>query len=52
VRRRRVAIALVFLFLVAGLAWLAGGFAYGAWKTRWFRQRIEFSVPDDEGEAR
>jgi len=41
------------LFLVAkvaGLAWLAGGFAYGAWKTRWFRNKIEFSVPDDESD--
>jgi amino acid transporter len=33
---------------LAGLAWLATGFIYGAWKTQWFRRKIEFTVPDEE----
>jgi amino acid transporter len=32
---------------VAGLAWLAAGLVYGAWKTHWFRRKIEFAAPDD-----
>jgi amino acid transporter len=35
---------------IAGLVWLAAGFVYGAWKTRWFRRSIEFSVPADDKE--
>jgi len=30
---------------LAGLAWLSTGFLYGAWKTKGFRQRIEFAAP-------
>jgi amino acid transporter len=33
---------------LAGLAWLAAGFAYGAWRTQRFRGNIAFAVPDDE----
>ncbi len=33
---------------IAGMAWLATGFIYGAWKTNWFRRKIEFTVPDEE----
>jgi amino acid transporter len=32
---------------LVGLAWLATGFLYGAWKTQRFRRTIEFAVPDD-----
>jgi amino acid transporter len=32
---------------VAGLAWLAAGLLYGAWKTRGFRRHIEFAAPDE-----
>jgi amino acid transporter len=31
----------------AGLAWLSVGLIYGAWKTRGFRRKIEFTVPDE-----
>ncbi len=31
-----------------GLAWLAFGLLYGAWKTGGFRRQIEFAVPDEE----
>ncbi len=34
--------------MAAGLAWLAVGFLYGAWKTRGFREKIEFAAPDEE----
>jgi putrescine importer len=33
---------------LVGLAWLSTGFLYGAWKTQWFRRKIEFVVPDEE----
>jgi amino acid transporter len=33
---------------IIGLGWLASGFLYGAWKTNWFRRKIEFTVPDEE----
>jgi len=33
---------------IAGMTWLASGFLYGAWKTDWFRRKIEFIVPDEE----
>ena len=33
---------------LAGLAWLAAGLLYGAWKTRGFRHQVEFAEPDDE----
>jgi len=33
---------------IVGLSWLATGFLYGAWKTNWFRRKIEFAVPDEE----
>ena len=39
---------LPFVAKRAGLAWLATGFLYGEWKTRWFRRKIEFAVPDEE----
>ncbi len=32
---------------LAGLAWLAAGLIYGAWKTRGFREKIEFAAPAD-----
>jgi putrescine importer len=32
---------------VAGLAWLATGLLYGAWKTKWFRQKITFTEPEE-----
>jgi len=31
-----------------GLAWLAFGLLYGAWKTGGFRRQIEFAAPDEE----
>jgi putrescine importer len=31
-----------------GLAWLAVGLLYGAWKTRGFRRKINFAAPDEE----
>lgn len=31
-----------------GLAWLSTGLVYGAWKTNWFRQTIEFAAPPEE----
>ena len=33
---------------LAGLAWLATGIVYGAWKTKGFRHQVEFAAPDDE----
>jgi putrescine importer len=33
---------------LVGLAWLAIGFLYGAWKTQRFRRAIRFAVPDPE----
>jgi putrescine importer len=33
---------------VAGLAWLCTGIIYGAWKTNWFRQKLEFAAPDEK----
>jgi putrescine importer len=33
---------------LAGLTWLAIGLLYGAWKTRGFRQNVEFAAPDEE----
>jgi hypothetical protein len=36
---------------LAGGVWLAAGFFYGAWKTNWFRQKIEFAAPDEEKPA-
>ena len=33
---------------IVGLSWLAIGFLDGAWKTDWFRRKIEFTVPDEE----
>jgi amino acid transporter len=33
---------------IVGLSWLATGLLYGAWKTNWFRRKIEFTVPDEE----
>ena len=33
---------------IVGLSWLGTGFIYGAWKTNWFRRRIEFAVVDEE----
>jgi amino acid transporter len=32
---------------VAGLLWLSTGFAYGAWRTDWFRKTIAFTALDD-----
>jgi putrescine importer len=32
---------------VVGLFWLATGFAYGAWRTNWFRKKIAFTAIDD-----
>ena len=32
----------------AGFAWLATGFLYGAYKTKWFAQTFEFAAPDEE----
>jgi amino acid transporter len=32
---------------VAGLIWLSTGFAYGAWRTSWFRKTVPFTPPDD-----
>jgi amino acid transporter len=32
---------------LAGLAWLAAGLLYGAWKTGGFRRQIEFAAPDE-----
>lgn len=32
---------------VVGLSWLATGFAYGAWRTNWFRKKIAFTAIDD-----
>jgi amino acid transporter len=39
---------LSLLAMIVGLVWLTTGFLYGAWKTNWFRKRIEFTVPDEE----
>ena len=36
---------------LAGGVWLVAGFLYGAWKTNWFRQKIEFAAPDEEKPA-
>jgi len=36
------------LVKLVGAAWLLTGFLYGAWKTNWFRRKIEFAVPDEE----
>lgn len=33
---------------VIGILWLATGFLYGAWKTRWFRDTIQFAEPTDD----
>ena len=33
---------------VVGLIWLAIGLAYGTWKTRGFRRKIEFTVPHED----
>ena len=33
---------------LAGAAWLAVGFLYGAWKTKGFRHQVEFAAPDEE----
>ncbi len=33
---------------LAGLAWLAAGFVYGAWKTKGFRHQVQFAEPDEE----
>jgi amino acid transporter len=33
---------------IVGLSWLGTGFIYGAWKTNWFRRRIEFALVDEE----
>jgi amino acid transporter len=33
---------------VAGMAWLAAGFIYGAWKTKRFRQTMEFAAPEEK----
>ncbi len=33
---------------LAGTAWLATGFLYGAWKTKGFRHQVEFTAPDEE----
>jgi amino acid transporter len=33
---------------VVGLAWLAVGLLFGAWKTRGFRRKIEFIVPRED----
>jgi putrescine importer len=35
---------------LAGLAWLAAGLLYGAWKTRGFRYNIKFATSDGHGE--
>jgi amino acid transporter len=32
---------------VVGLAWLGSGLAYGAWKTRWFREKLAFSTGEE-----
>ncbi len=32
---------------LVGLFWLATGFAYGAWRTNWFRKKIAFTAIDD-----
>jgi putrescine importer len=32
---------------LAGLAWLGVGLLYGAWKTKGFRQNVEFAAPDE-----
>jgi amino acid transporter len=33
---------------IVGLCWLATGLLYGAWKTGWFRRKIEFTVPEED----
>jgi amino acid transporter len=33
---------------IIGVVWLATGFLYGAWKTRWFRDTIHFAEPTDD----
>jgi len=35
---------------LAGLAWLAVGLVYGAWKTKGFRHQVKFADPDEENE--
>jgi hypothetical protein len=32
---------------VVGLSWLCTGFLYGLWKTRGFRQKMEFAQADE-----
>jgi amino acid transporter len=32
---------------IAGLAWLAGGLGYGAWKTGCFKRKLEFAAPQE-----
>jgi putrescine importer len=32
---------------VVGMAWLAAGILYGAWKTKGFTHRLEFAAPDE-----
>ena len=36
---------------LAGLAWLAAGLLYGAWKTGGFRRPIAFAAPDETASA-
>ena len=36
---------------LAGLAWLAVGLLYGAWKTGGFRRQIEFAAPAETASA-
>ena len=33
---------------VVGMVWLTTGLLYGAWKTNWFRRKIEFAAPEEE----
>ena len=33
---------------IIGAAWLATGFLYGAWKTNWYRKRIEFAETSND----
>lgn len=33
---------------IIGVSWLVTGFIYGAWKTNWYRNKIEFAEPPKE----
>lgn len=36
---------------IVGFTWLVTGLLYGAYRTRWFTQPVEFASPDEEPPA-